>query len=210
MARKPTFSPAESQAVGQQIHRTQARAALKPWHIEYACWLAQQGRRPRRRERLEVASRLENKHRDRETQPDNLPPLTLTRLRWLEGREEFHALVEKAVQGGIEAAQAYIRSYYPMIAQAHVWAVEHAREKGDHRAMAQLTTPALDRFEPKKTEAPVFPAVINIRLEPQQLDAMSQPQATVEATALVQDTAGIWRWPDGRPVTELARPKEDE
>src|SRR2546430_7449620 len=137
--RRPTFSPADSEAVGVQVHRTQARAALQRWQIEYAVWLARQGRRPKRPERLTVASTLRNKHRDRDTHPDELPALTLSKLRWLEGREEFHALVDRYVQGGIEAAQSYLRAFYPLLAELHVWAATRAKEKGDVRAMAGPT-----------------------------------------------------------------------
>src|SRR5437016_4798051 len=97
--RRPTFSPADSEVVGVQVHRTQARAALQRWMIEYATWLAQQGKRPKRPDRVRVATLLRNKFRDRDSHPDELPSVTLSQLRWLEGREEFHKLVDHCAAG---------------------------------------------------------------------------------------------------------------
>jgi len=194
--------------VGQQVHRTQARSPLTRWQIEYGAWLAQQGKRPKRPERLATASLLRNKHRDRDTHPDELPPLTLSKLRWLEGTEEFHALVDRYVAGGIDAAQAYLRAYYPTLASLHVWAAVRAQEKDDVRAMAALTVPPMDRYEPKKSEAPMIPANITINLTEQQLKSFTAPPAAIDATALIQGPDGRWFWPDGRPVTELPAPQD--
>ena len=79
-------------------------------------------------------------------------PVTYGQIKVLRRRADFRELVETVRRGGIEAARAIFLHDLPAYMELHAWAARRAREKDDVRAMAALTTPAIDRVVPKRDD----------------------------------------------------------
>ncbi len=69
------------------------------------------------------------------------------------------------------AARSSLEQSYPFYVDTHRWAAEAAVAANDHRAIAPLTGPILDRVAPRKEVATVATQV-NIVLSPSQQHAL--------------------------------------
>lgn len=140
--------------------------------MKFAAWLAD-APAPSAAEQAEVATRLAG------------TPINYDQIKRLRRREDFREVVAKIQQGGIEAARAIFVSDLPLYAELHRWAAEHAKEQGDHRGMATITTPALDRILPKKDSLTLLqPHQIVVHLNQKQLASMDAPGIEVTGEAL--------------------------
>ncbi len=122
------------------------RWPLQRWQYLLANWLLAEPTTPTRAQQEEAATRLANEKRDPTAKPVQV---TYRQIRGLKARPDWQEYLRLVQKGGIEAARTMFVSDLPTYMDLHMWAAEHAKEVGDHRAMAQLTTPAIDRVVPK-------------------------------------------------------------
>lgn len=122
------------------------RWPLQRWQLLFANWLLAEPTTPTREQQEEAATRLANEKRYPET---SAVRITYRQIRGLKTRPDWQEYVKRVQKGGVEAARAMFVNDLPLYMELHRWAAEHAKAVGDHRAMAQLTTPAVDRVVPK-------------------------------------------------------------
>ena len=93
----------------------------------------------------------------------------------------------------IAAARNSLEQSYPFYVDAHRWATQAARSANDHRAIAPLTTPILDRVAPKREGAPISTSVNIILTNAQQhaLESLDEADYEIlEAEVLQPPTRG--------------------
>lgn len=145
---------------------------LTRWQARFALWYATQPRQPSVTEQVEAATRLAG------------TPVKYDQLKRVKLRKDWRELHDAMARGGIEAARAVLLNDLPTYMELHAWAAQRAKEKDDVRAMAALTTPAMDRVIPKRDEvlAQLNTQSITIVLTEKQLahDRAPQPETFVE------------------------------
>src|SRR6266513_868031 len=133
---------------------------LTKWAARFALWYAEQPRQPSVAEQVEAASRLAG------------TAITYDVVKHTKVRKDWRELHDAMARGGLDAARAVLLNDLPTYMELHAWAAQRAKEKDDVRAMAQLTTPAMDRVISKRDDvllAITQPQTINIFLSDKQL-----------------------------------------
>lgn len=123
------------------------RSPLKPWEIHFGMWFHSEPKKPSKAAQLEAATRILNEGRSPGSEALSV---TYNQLRGLRRRADWQELFARLEQGGIDAARVLFVNNLPALVELHQWAAQQAKLKGDYRAMAPLTTPALDRVLPKR------------------------------------------------------------
>jgi hypothetical protein len=121
---------------------------------------------------VEVATRYANEGRG--TKDSEPVALTYEQVAWLKRRPQFKEFVEKLETDGLAAARELIIQSAPSAIEARTWAIQHAKQSEDHRAMAQLTEAYFDRALPKKPELLVAQQVVTIQLTAEQLAGIEE------------------------------------
>jgi len=161
---------------------------LRAWHAHFALWLVEQPVTPGIAAMLEAANGFANaRHDPRRSTPHVV--VTKKMLRTLRERADFQGLVQEIEKGSLERARVTFLSHLPELVGLHVWAARTAQQNDDWRAMAPLTTPALDRALPRR-EAPLVAAQsISITLTPAQYAGFTSYEAPEVTCEVVEPTA---------------------
>ena|SRR5690242_5936281 len=150
---------------------------LHPWMRTYAEWLVLDNPIPPKKNVCLV--------RAREFSRLNV---IARQLRTLESREDFRAYCEELRKGPLEQARAKFLARFPEYVEAHYDALTMARAAEDHRGMAQIAEPVLDRIFPKKLEGAGAAPQITVILTPEQLVGVAP---TYAAPVMVVDAAPV-------------------
>ena len=139
--------PAPPEARGRSLAReVTERRRLLPWMKQFAAWLVsadtprEQSGLPSTTEQVKYVERITARR------------VSYATLRQLRRRGDFIAYLD-TLEGSVETrAKERLVNDYEFYVDAHRRAVEMALAANDHRAIAGLTGPILDRVLPKKQE----------------------------------------------------------
>lgn len=153
------------------------RHKMRPWEYKFAMWFMG-APAPSKVLQVEVATRYANEGRG--TKDSEPVALTYEQVAWLKRRPQFREFVEKLETDGLAAARELIIQSAPSAVEARTWAIQHAMQSEDHRAIAQLTEAYFDRAMPKRPDVALLqPQVIRIELTAEQLRGLDEPAIEV-------------------------------
>ena len=146
---------------------------LQPWMRAYGRWLLSPGqlRRPTLQQRTAKASELAGF------------PIPKSALIALGRRPDFRAYLTVMDGNAVQRAKDEFEQSYEFYVQSHQAGLIMALAAKDHRAIANFTTPVLDRIAPKKAEAGGGKSTVVIQMnvaQVEKLHAMDDAEIVVE------------------------------